>query len=83
MTDNENFYQYVFKSGKYDPDGALYKTIFRDELNGVKDYPYMEIRKQTLLDGREHRVMFLKIPYSRVSRMPLVSGFVRLRYVMD
>jgi hypothetical protein len=85
MIDYENFYQYVFKSGKYDPDpdGGLYKTIFRDELNGAKDDPYMEIRKQTLLDGREHRVMFLKIPYSRVTRMPIVTGFVRLRYVLD
>lgn len=79
---NQNVYSYMFKSGKVTFDEPLDKDIFNNEL--VRDdLNIMKISNQTLSDGRVHRVMFVKIPYTYWKDHPYVSGFVRLRYVMD
>ncbi len=78
-----NFFRFVFKSGKYVPEDPFSNTIFWSEISYDAIGTNMEIRKQKLLDGREHRVMFLKIPYTQLWRHPTVKGFIRLRYVLD
>lgn len=50
------------------------KDIFENELER-DDFNTMEILNQTLSDGRVHRVMFVKIPYTYWKDYPYVSGF--------
>jgi hypothetical protein len=79
---DQNVYCYMFKSGKVTFDEPFDKDIFENELER-DDFNTMEILNQTLSDGRVHRVMFVKIPYTYWKDHPYVSGFVRLRYVLD
>jgi hypothetical protein len=60
-----------------DDDDIFWNELDRDDKN------FMEVTTQTLADGREHHLMFVKIPYTYWKDDPKVSGFVRLRYVLD
>lgn len=77
-----HLYYYVFKSGRTTEDDVFDKDIFQIELDR-DDQTSMEITTQKLADGREHQVMFLKIPYTYWKDYPYVSGFVRFRYVLN
>jgi hypothetical protein len=77
-----HLYYYVFKAGRTTEDDVFDNDIFQIELD--RDDPTsMEITTQKLADGREHQVMFLKIPYTYWKDYPYVSGFVRFRYVLN
>ena len=75
-------YIYLFKSGKVTVNDVDDNDIFWNELDS-DEKNFMEVTTQTLADGRAHHVMFVKIPYTYWKDDPKVSGFVRLRYVLD
>jgi hypothetical protein len=75
-------YIYVFKSGKATDEDWFDKDICRTELE--QDWlSFMSITNEKLADGREHQIMFVKIPYTYWSDRPNVSGFVRFKYVLN
>ncbi len=73
---------YFFKAGGLD----IYKSsgfgIYWSEL-GRDEFNSMDVYLQKLSDGREHHVLFLKMPYFILSDDPEVRRFIRVRCVLD
>lgn len=78
---NRRFF-YFFKAGGLDFDkssgyGIYLSELTRDEFNS------MDVYLQKLSDGREHHVLFLKMPYILKTDDPEVRRFIRVRCVLD
>jgi hypothetical protein len=77
-----NVYIYLFKSGKTTDEDWFDKDICRTELR--QDWlNNMCIKNEKLSDGREHQVMFVKMPYTYWNDRPNVSGYVRFKCVLN
>jgi hypothetical protein len=78
---NRRFF-YFFKAGGLDfykssGFGIYLSELVRDEFNS------MDVYLQKLSDGREHHVLFLKMPYILKTDDPEVRRFIRVRCVLD
>lgn len=73
---------YFFKAGGLDfykssGFGIYWSELINDEFNS------MDVYLQKLSDGREHHVLFLKMPYILKTDDPEVRRFIRVRCVLD
>jgi hypothetical protein len=73
---------YFFKAGGLELNKSYGYGIYRSEL-GRDEYNSMDVYSQKLSDGREHHVLFLKMPYILKSDDPEVRRFIRVRCVLD
>jgi hypothetical protein len=64
----------IYKSTGF---GIYWSELGRDEFNS------MDVYLQKLSDGREHHVLFLKMPYILKLDDPEVRRFIRVRCVLD
>ena len=73
---------YFFKAGGLELNKSYGYGIYLSEL-GNDELNSMDVYLQKLSDGREHHVLFLKMPYFILSDDPEVRRFIRVRCVLD
>jgi hypothetical protein len=73
---------YFFKAGGLELNKSYGYGIYLSEL-GNEELNSMDVYIQKLSDGREHHVLFLKMPYFILSDDPEVRRFIRVRCVLD
>ena len=73
---------YFFKAGGLEMNKSYGYGIYLSEL-GRDEFNSMDVYLQKLSDGREHHVLFLKMPYILKSDDPEVRRFIRVRCVLD
>ena len=73
---------YFFKAGGLELNKSYGYGIYLSEL-GNDELNSMDVYLQKLSDGRQHHVLFLKMPYFILSDDPEVRRFIRVRCVLD
>jgi hypothetical protein len=73
---------YFFKAGGLELNKFYGYGIYLSEL-GRDEFNSMDVYLQKLSDGREHHVLFLKMPYFILSDDREVRRFIRVRCVLD
>lgn len=73
---------YFFKAGGLELNKSYGYGIYLSEL-GRDEFNSMDVYLQKLSDGREHHMLFLKMPYILKLDDPEVRRFIRVRCVLD